>query len=437
MAAATSAIRSTTTLTATTDPGVGRVLGELVIDVLEDGHAPWTGRTTDELADRLGRRAGARPFYRSARRSRAIESWRRQRLRTGIVDRATMPAMAPETRYRGWPPRVRAGLLAGVALAVTAGPAMAHGTVPPEPPGPGSLFLGWSFSPLPTLAIAASAGWWLWAVARVNRSHPTNPVPRRRVVAFLLGLFALAVALLSGVERYDTTLFSIHMVQHVLIVLVAAPLLALGAPITLLLRLSSGGTRRRWLLPVLHSRVMRVLAFPVVAWIVFATVLWASHFSGLFNAALEDPLVHDLEHGLFLGSALLFWWPAVGLDPAPWRMGHPARIGYVFLQMTQNTFLSFVLLNASGILYPHYSTLGGPYGIDALADQRLAAGVMWIAGDAIFLVAIMALVAGWMRADARDLERVDRQADIDRATIRVRERRLAERLADDRGDAPS
>ena len=78
---------------------------------------------------------------------------------------------------------------------------------------------------------------------------------------------------------------------------------------------------------------MRVLAFPVVAWMLFAGVMWVSHFSPLFDAALEDPLVHDLEHALFLGAALLFWWPAVALDPAPWRMAHPARALYVFLQM--------------------------------------------------------------------------------------------------------
>ena len=143
-----------------------------------------------------------------------------------------------------------------------------------------------------------------------------------------------------------------------------------------------------------------MLTFPVTAWVLFAAVMWGTHFSGLFDVALEVPLVHDLEHGLFLVSALLFWWPAVGADPAPWRLAHPARIGYVFLQMTQNTFLAFVLLNVTTVLYPHYATLGQPYGIDPLADQRLAAGVMWIAGDLIFLSAIMALVAGWMRSES-------------------------------------
>jgi putative membrane protein len=248
-------------------------------------------------------------------------------------------------------------------------------------------------------------------------------------------MFALGLALTSGIERYDTTLFSVHMVQHVLLVLAAAPLLALAGPVTLLLRVSSRSTRRRWLLPVLHSRPLRWLAFPVTAWVIFATVMWASHFSGLFDMALENPWIHDLEHGLFLTSALLFWWPAVAVDPAPWRMPHPARIAHVFMQMTQNTFLAFVILNATGVLYPHYATLGQPYGIDPLADQRLAAGVMWIAGDAIFLGAIMALVAGWMRADARGLARADRQAALDLAQIRVRERRLAERLADKGGES--
>ena len=186
---------------------------------------------------------------------------------------------------------------------------------------------------------------------------------------------------------------------------------------------------------MLHSRVLRFLAFPVTAWLMFAAVMWASHFSRLFDLALEEPVVHDVEHALFLSSALLFWWPAVGLDPAPWRISHPARIVYVFLQMTQNTFLAVVILNAQAALYRHYSTLDRPFGIDALADQRLAAGVMWIAGDAIFLAAIMPLVAGWMRADARGLARADRQATIDLAQIRIRERRLAERLADERGES--
>ncbi|MEA2608052.1 MAG: hypothetical protein QOJ75_295 [Chloroflexota bacterium] len=326
-------------------------------------------------------------------------------------------------------------MLATVAVAsLAAGPVLAHGPVPSEPPTFGSLVFGWTFEPVPTLAIAVAVGWWLWAVRRVNSRHPANRVPGGRSVAFLGAMAAIAVALISGIGRYDTSLFSVHMVQHVLLMLVAAPLLALAAPVTLVLRLSTASTRRRWILPILHSRPVRVLAFPVTAWIIFAGVMWASHFSGLFNAALEDPLVHDLEHVLFLSSALLFWWPAVALDPAPWRMPHPGRLLYVFLQMTQNTFLAVVLLNVPTVLYAHYATLARPWGPTPLEDQQLAAAIMWVAGDLVFLTAIMVLVAGWMRAEGRGLARADRQAEVDLAAIRIREQRLAERLGNERGE---
>ena len=322
--------------------------------------------------------------------------------------------------------------LAGAAA--SAGPVAAHGPAPTEAPTAGSLLLAWTFGPLPTLGILVAIGWWLWAVRRVNAAHPGNPVRARRTVAFLAGMSAIAFALGSGIERYDTSLFSIHMVQHVLLMLVAAPLLALAGPITLVLRLSSSATRHRWVLPALHSRVVRFMAHPVTAWVMFAAMMWAVHFSALFDASLEDPLVHDIEHALFLTGALLFWWPAVALDPAPWRMSHPARIGYLFTQMTQNTFLAVVILNATAPLYPHYATVSRGWGMTALEDQRLAAGIMWIVGDAIFLTAILGVVLGWMRAEARDEARADRRAEAELAQIRIRERRLAERLADERGE---
>jgi putative copper resistance protein D len=294
------------------------------------------------------------------------------------------------------------------------------------------LLLGWSFEPAILLPLAVVAIGWVVAVRRVNAAHPANPVPRGRTVAFLAGLAAIAIALQSGIERYDTALFSVHMVQHILLTLVAAPLIALGAPVTLLLRASSPRARRRWLLPALHSRPLRVLAHPVVAWLLFAGVMWAAHFSPLFDLALENPLVHDLEHVLFLGSALLFWWPAVGLDPAPWRLSHPARLLYVFLQMPQNTLLAVVILNAPAVLYRHYATLDRPWGPSPLFDQHAAGGIMWLAGDLLFIAAVGAILVGWMRHEERDTARAERRADVERAAIRTRESRLAERLAKER-----
>jgi putative copper resistance protein D len=328
--------------------------------------------------------------------------------------------------------RTRAAVSSTAALLLAPAAARAHGPAPAEPPTVANLAFGWSFEPAVLLPLVAAAWAWIWAVRRVDAEHPGNPVPRRRSVAFLGGLFAIAVALLSGIERYDTTLFSIHMVQHVLLTLVAAPLIALGAPVTLLLRVASPRVRQRLVLPILHSRVLRVLAFPVVSWLVFAVVMWASHFSPLFDAALEDPAVHFVEHALFLGSGLLFWWPAVGLDPSPWRMSHPARIAYVFLQMPQNTLLAVVIVNAAAPLYAHYATLALPWGPTALADQQIAGSVMWLAGDGLFLAAIAGLLAGWMRHEDRATARSERRDEVERAQIRSREARLAERLAKER-----
>ncbi len=339
-----------------------------------------------------------------------------------------------ERSTTGWPGRLAASAAAGLAAVAGAAPVAAHGPAPAGPPDAASLLLGWTFEPLPTLGIVAALAWWSWAVRRVNATHPANPVPRRRTVAFVAGMTALAFALLSGIDRYDTTLFSVHMVQHVLLTLVAAPLIALSGPITLLLRVAAPGTRRRLILPALHARLTRILSFPVVAWVVFAAVMWTSHFSPLFDAALEDPLVHDLEHTAFLAAALLFWWPALGVDPAPWRMPYPVRALYVFLQMSQNTLLAVVLVNAQSVLYPHYATVQRAWGPTPFEDQQMAAAFMWVAGDLLFLAAIFGILVGWSRAEARDTARADRRAAEELADIRVREGVLAARRARARDD---
>jgi putative copper resistance protein D len=325
-----------------------------------------------------------------------------------------------------------AGLAAaGLAAAGLAAPqaVLAHGPVPPNPPTPLNLAFGWSFDPWIWIPLLAAGLLWRSAVRRVNAAHPTNPVPRSRTWFFVGGLAAVAVALQSGIEEYDTSLFWIHMIQHLLLTMVAAPLFALSGPVTLLLRVASPADRRRWILPVLHSRIVRFATHPVVAWLVFAGVAWGTHFSPLYNAALEDRLVHDLEHALLFGSGLLFWWPAAGVDPTPWRLSYPARLLYVGLQMPQNTFLSLAIYSASEPLYPHYATLVRPWGPTPLADQQLGGGIMWVAGDLMFLVVALALLWAWMEAETRATARSDARADVERASIRARELALAERRA--------
>jgi len=339
------------------------------------------------------------------------------------------------------PPAARFAVLVGVLLALgttlaSAPVALAHGVTVPPAPDAASLVLGWSFDPLVWLPAIAALLVWRHGVGRVARLHPNRPVARRRTVSWTLGVGVLLVALDSGIERYDTTLFSVHMVQHLLLTLVAPPLLLYAGPITLLLQASAPETRKRWILPLLHSRVVRFLAFPVVAWLLFAGVMWASHFSPLFDIALENEWAHRLEHGLYLAAALLFWWPVVGPDPSPWRMAPAVKVIYVGLQMPQNTFLALAIYMASVPLYSHYVTTVRSWGPTALQDQQAAGGIMWLAGDFAFLTAVILLVLAWMRDDDRRTIGEDRRLEAERTAIREREVALAARRAAEAGDVP-
>ncbi len=279
--------------------------------------------------------------------------------------------------------------------------------------------LAWSFDAHVWLPLIAAFLLYRLGARKVAREHPRNPVPRWRSWSWYLGLAVLVVALQSPIAAYDTTLFSVHMVQHLLMAMIAAPLLALGAPITLLLRASSPAMRRRLILPVLHSLPMRVISFPVVTWLIFAAVMWVTHFSPLYDAALESEAAHVLEHGLYIAAAMLFWWPVVGADPSPWRLPHPARLGYLFLGMPQSSFLGLAIFSAPQVLYPHYQSLERSWGPSALADQQLAGGIMWAGGDLVFLVAMILALWVWLRAEEaegrRADARLDRQLERDRA----------------------
>ena len=286
-------------------------------------------------------------------------------------------------------------------LAVLAGaPAVAgHGVVVPPAPDAAAFVLGWSFDLSIWLPLVAAAAAYLWAVRRIDAAHPASPVPKDRPAFFLLGLAAIAIALQSGIERYDTTLFSVHMVQHVILIFLAAPAIVLGAPITLILRVATPQVRRRWILPILHARVVRVIGHPLVAWLLFTGVMWGTHFSPLFDAALENAWVHDMEHVLYLASSMLFWWPMVGRDPSPWRMGHPSRLLFMFVEMPFNSFLGVAILFSGTVLYPHYATTGRLWGPTPLEDQQAAGAIMWGLGDAGFLLALLLATAAWMRHD--------------------------------------
>jgi len=315
-----------------------------------------------------------------------------------------------------------AAAMAAALLGLSPGATRAHGVGADELTTLSAL-TSWTLEPLAFLGILAMAAVYLAAVRRVARAHRLNPVPRRRTAAWLAGLLVVALALFSFLDVYAGQLFSVHMIQHILLTMVAAPLLVLGAPVTLLLRALPRSWRMRWVMPILESAPLRLLAHPVVGWTVFAGVMWAAHFSPLFDAALEDDGVHSLEHALFLSAAVMFWWPVVGVDPSPHRMGYGTRFGYVLLSMPQNSFLGLAIFAAPGVLFSHYATLTRAWGPTPLEDQQLAGGIMWAAGDMLFLVPLLLLTAAWLRAEEEKGrlhdERLDRERSAREAATRI------------------
>ncbi len=267
------------------------------------------------------------------------------------------------------------------------------------------ILTAWSFDPLAVAIMVTAAG--LYVVSTRTVGMTGSPWPRSRTLAFLGGLGVLGVALISPLHVAAEELFSAHMVQHLLISMVAAPLLVLGSPVNLALR--SGGRRvRRASRRVAISRAARFLTHPIVAWTLFAVMLVGSHFSPLYQAALEGAWIHRLEHGLYLGTGLLFWLPVVGLDPPGRRLSHPMRLLYVILAGPVNTITALAIYGAGSPLYPAYLRSAAAWGTTALADQQTAAALMWVFGDLAFVVALAAVLAAWVRHDRRAAERLDR-----------------------------
>jgi cytochrome c oxidase assembly factor CtaG len=246
---------------------------------------------------------------------------------------------------------------------------------------------------------------WLVAARRVRAARGPAAVSWGRNALFLAGLGAIAVALASPVDAGAATWFSVHMVQHLLLALVAAPLLVLARPLTLALQASTPATRRRLVL-LLHSRPLALLSSPLVAWCGFALAMWATHFSPLYEAALANPGLHALEHLAYLGSAMLFWSSVAAVDPSPARLSPPARMLYVFLAMPQMTFLGLAIYSARHVLYPIYGL--GPA---ALADQRLAGALMGGSGVLVVVPAAGAVLLDWWAREERAAARADARLD--------------------------
>ncbi|MHB8612402.1 MAG: cytochrome c oxidase assembly protein [Candidatus Dormibacteraceae bacterium] len=271
------------------------------------------------------------------------------------------------------------------------------------PPGLGAALSYWPFEPAFLVGIAIAAVLYVVGGVGHTRKHRTGTAGRWRGLAFWLGLLSILLALQSPIDVLARQLFWMHMVQHLLLMVVAAPLLALASPWTRLWRALPLGFRRSVARPLfLHSRLAPVrwtyheLARPGMIWALAAANLWLWHLPLLYDVTLSNHLVHHLEHGLFLGLGLAFW--AHVFDQHPFRapLGTLARATYVFFAMVQSWGLAAVLSFATGPFYAYAQLPSRPGGISALTDQQLGGGMMWVPGAITYSIVFVALLFQWL-----------------------------------------
>jgi putative membrane protein len=250
------------------------------------------------------------------------------------------------------------------------------------------------------------------AAARKVRAVRPQRFPRRRVALFGAGLAVVLLAVDGPPDVLSDTSFSAHMVQHLLLQTVAAPLLVLGAPLSVVLRADPPWLRRRLLTRLLRTDAVRVLTHPVTTLGAFLVVLVGTHLSPLYDVALEHERVHQLEHVLYLVTAVLFWWTAIGVDPAPHRVSYPARLLYLFLAMPGTAFLGIAIANAGKVMYPHYAANRPPWSWTPLHDQEVAGTLMWVAGMFTIVPALAFILLTWLEEDARRQTRLDNSKSL-------------------------
>jgi cytochrome c oxidase assembly factor CtaG/cytochrome c2 len=242
----------------------------------------------------------------------------------------------------------------------------------------------------------------LWTASEIG-----SGVEIWRVLSFAAGLFALIIALVSPLHAMGSALFSAHMTQHEILISIAAPLLILGRPVVPLLWAFPKNIRRS-LGDCARTRGLRrlwdALTTPSVAFSLHAVALWAWHLPGPYQATLSSDLVHSLQHASFIFTALLFWWTILGASRSGLARGR--AILYLFVTALQTGALGALLTFAPSLWYPAYAATTGPWGLSPLDDQQLGGLIMWIPGSIAYLVAALALFAGWLRdSEARALHR--------------------------------
>lgn len=291
-----------------------------------------------------------------------------------------------------------------------------HGTTMDLPPF--TLGRGLDFTGEPFFLAGCLLALTLYAAAVVRLRGRGDAWPVGRSVAWVLGVLSVAVTMCTALNEYGMVLFSVHMVQHMIISMLAPILLLLGAPVTLTLRaLPSAGRGRKGprelLVAVLHSRVLRVITHPAFTIPLFIASLYALYFTPVFDFLMRSTAGHLGMMAHFLLVGLAFFWPIMGVDPGPHRPGYLMRMLELFAGMPFHAFFGIALMMASEPMISTYADPPASLNVTALSDQTAAGGIAWAFSEIPSVLVLLALVFQWHRSDEREARRRDRMADRD------------------------
>ena len=268
-----------------------------------------------------------------------------------------------------------------------------------QPLAPHDLWTAWSWEPLVVAPLLLSAWLYvrgvqqLWAAA-----GPGHGLRRSEVAAFAAGWVTLGLSLVSPLHRLGGVLFTAHMTQHELLMVVAAPLLVLGRPVIPFLWALPIEWRRTlgtWSASAPVNRTWNLITLPSMAWALHAAAIWVWHAPSLYQATLSSEVVHTLQHVSFFGTALLFWWAV--LHGAGNRLARPAAVIYLFTTAGHTSLLGALLAFSPRLWYPLYDATTAPWGLTSLEDQQLAGVIMWVPAGISYLIAALALASTWLR----------------------------------------
>ncbi|MEU0133230.1 cytochrome c oxidase assembly protein [Streptomyces sp. NPDC006296] len=291
-----------------------------------------------------------------------------------------------------------------------------HGMNMDLPPFTLGRGLAFSADPFFLIGCVVALALYGYGVARLRRRGDGWPV--NRTVFFVLGGLSIALVMCTGLNDYGMVMFSVHMVQHMVISMVSPILLLLGAPVTLALRALPVAGRdrtgpRELLLKLLHSRYMRVITHPVFTIPLFIASLYGLYFTPLFDFLMGSRAGHIAMMVHFLAVGLVFFWPIMGVDPGPHRPGYVMRMLELFAGMPFHAFFGIALMMATQPMVKAYENPPASLGIDALADQSAAGGIAWAFSEIPSVLVLIALVFQWYRSEQRTAKRSDRAADRD------------------------